>query len=270
MHALSKPKILNIKSILSESWALLRGSKWPIWLTIFPIVIVINLFTYIVKHYGLLHPDFTLHGLRYFACLLFIFILNAPLSVGATLIGVKRARGETISAGSGYHYFRFWIPLAIAEFFVFLILQVFSGFGFYIGDPKATLFITIFTLCITPLLLLTYPLIVDKNMNAFSAIYQSIMMTAKNWWRILVIFFLISFFSTLVLALTFSLFVLILLHLPVYFGVPMNMMLIHAITISIFFISIWLVPYWVIVTGVIYQELVGDEAGVISVSDQCQ
>ena len=115
----NKPKRrLRVRQVLCQAWKLLRGSKSALWgvnITTLCVLVLIS-FIFGIAISPLIDkaimatghavvPKFGLHLVLFNLVFGVIFaFLCAPFIAGTLMVAIKRARGETVGAGSGYAY----------------------------------------------------------------------------------------------------------------------------------------------------------------------
>ena len=253
-----------------QSWKLLKGCKWPLWLIVASGLLLPCLFAGIVGPHVFQSQEFSLSKSTF---LLINTIITAPLATGALLIGIKKARGESISYRAGFLYFNHWVSLAIAGVIVFLVYQVVSVLGLSFENHLAASLAGIVSYFLMPFFILAQPLIVDKKLKIFPAIQKSIYLGGKNWLKIIILFFSVSFASLLCLILGFI--AVRIIQIPVLYLVFLilkntsidSLLFFHqhlllivnilpgAALITMF---VWIIPYFIMINSQIYCKLIDE------------
>src|SRR3990167_5769087 len=109
-------------------------------------------------------------------------MLFAPFTTGAILIAIQHCRGAIISYKSGFMYFKYWPRLAIANVILsFIATPLIAAIGFVIVGHYHTTEVLASTILyyfcswiFFVLISLILPLIVDKNMQVYTALKESI------------------------------------------------------------------------------------------------
>jgi len=171
---------LAIRSTIAQSWKLSTNGvvQLAIWLVLAGGFLLGKFYFVISKitthNHNSLLIDCIIHSM-----------LFAPFLTGAILIAIQHCRGNLISYKSGFIYFKYWKywpRLAIANVIIFLTATPLSaaiGFlmvgHYHSTEVLASTILYYFCSWIFFLLIsLTLPLIVDKNMNIYTAFKESI------------------------------------------------------------------------------------------------
>lgn len=236
---------------IGEAWELIGGSKWPIWaiaILIFVAFVVVQTIILFIFGIDLQNPP-VLYAYLIMQCITNIVI--APFVGGATMLGIKRARGETITPRSGYHYFHKTIPLMIT----LLIIAVLANIINYIVHLPAIviavglhtgwldLIANIIFLLVYTFLLLSVPLVIDKNLPPLTALKMSFEIIKHCWFKVLVLIIIVWLFF-------------IIAAIPFFVG---SMIHPYARLLGwvIFIIAlVWLIPLLSLITGILYHKLV--------------
>lgn len=202
-------------ALFQESWSLVKGAKFPFFLTFFVMVMIEMLIALVNMTLNRLTGVIWINTLAEF--LLPAFFI-APFITGLVMMGLKRARGELISSSSGFAYFkilpRLFLAFLIEGIILWLFLVVLSlllilflffthihistlisptthegTFGFVFG----VLLVFLAMLFVKSLLLFNFLLVADQDVSPFIAWYRSIKMALHQFRAV--------FFSLLFLAL---------------------------------------------------------------------
>ena len=251
----NKPSSLTIGSVLNEAWSLVKGSKWPIWAIMLGLIAVAALLQIM---------QFTIFGddpkhLSYMARYLYFPIITnaiiAPFYAGTIMVAIKRARGEQVSAGSGYQYCNRYLPTAT----VMVVVAFIASLGIIIINVPtvlqtleqtrtlfffALLLALFFSVLVYTFFLLSIPLTVDKKYNPSQAMANSILWVKPYWFKILLLFIIVDFY-------------IIAAAIPMYLGMLFMNTIIMFIGICLFLLAlVWLAPFLFLIQGVIYHKLV--------------
>lgn len=211
---------LKIGLALSQSWKSLKGSKWPIWLIYITVAAVAFGIAFVVgtvalglvaataTHAGSDSVTTTMHTLFGFhhhdtqifeqpklipsILKLVILVIVAPFLAGAVMIGVKRARGESVTFESGFQYFHRQLPLGC----IFVLMNLFGmamisvcayakGSNFFALTVSLCALIYLF---IIPFFLMWTPAVADKKISIFSAWKNNFPVVLRNWFRLFLLF----------------------------------------------------------------------------------
>lgn len=274
----------SISNILSESWKLTHGSKWPIWLAsiaailIFAFIMAIGMAIFtstgIIEHPVAMNHYQANNVLAQnfwptLLCSIVGFAVASPLFAGIFLIGVKRARGQIVPFSEGFAYFHRYLPLIFAAVCIAIIVDLGYGFvcfghsvfGWTALTHSALMHLArLIALILAIFVFLALPLVADKNMNAFSAIALSFRKASTHWFKILLTWILLGviFLLFVLCVVILSMIVFGLLHvLPVSDSAAKNLSIFVG-AVSFLVLYIWFYPYTVLVGGVIYHKLIDE------------
>lgn len=249
-------KPFHIRAILKQSYGLLYGSKWAIWIGVILLVLISTLTSaiiFLIAKQNPAHYD-TLH----FISLLISTAISSPVLAALFLVGAKRSRGEVVHADIIISYFKRFIPLACAAVILFIIREITSGFVvLHPNQSPYMIILAILTLIVSVFLMLTLPLVADKELNPFKAMITSIKKVSGHWFKVLLLVILMGLGFILTYAITLGLCVLIIHGVAMLLNtVALKAVLISIVSAVALIMSIWLVPYCFVVSGVMYHELV--------------
>ena len=168
----SKPS-LAIGDTLSKTWDLLSGAKWPIWtVTLVMIVVAIGVSLVIQQLFGMSAKNESFL-LRFIVLPIVSNAIIAPFYAGAVMVGVKRARGEAVTASSGWQYFGQYAPIAITivvvSFIASLLVIILNAPGIApSAEGQKALFETVaslFSTLVYTFFILAVPLVADKKLS---------------------------------------------------------------------------------------------------------
>ena len=176
-------ELLKIKHTILESWKLVKGTKFAIWLTILPIFALALVFHFMIFKTPQANSS---QYLYIFIVEIVTYALFAPFVAGGTLIAIQRYRGESISFKSGFIYFKYWPQLAIANSIILLVMHFLVYFGWLIVKyyhPVALIpaiftawipfIFVIFSYIFYLISVFALPLIIDKNINFYCAFKEA-------------------------------------------------------------------------------------------------
>jgi hypothetical protein len=244
---------LPIEETLSESWKRVKGAKGSFWAA-YGIIFLIYLVCNIVNHFiatpevqvetnhvqvDYSHFSVTLSLIFSIIATLFTFLLR----IGVLLIGIERAKDQSISYKLIFQSLHFWTALPLIGYTIiqllfiigFLLLGllskiptslIFGNYPFINELITALIYIAIscFGIYLTIRLSLGYAFILEKKSGLFSALKQSFHATRCNVLRLLFLYFLVGL-----------------------------IMIVSAIPLGIGLI--WTIPLYVIVYGMVYKKL---------------
>jgi hypothetical protein len=233
---------LTIRHLLRRSWHLVSGTKKPIlWLFIATLMtlVIYHLIVFNLSIFkNLPHAD-TAYSTRAIVSGYAVFLIQqfiaAPFLAGAFMIGIRRARNETVTISAGFLYFYKWLSLGAAMVLI-TILSLLTTAIFWelmmLSAPQSLSaietgvgLITFVAWLFEILLLFTLPLIIDKELSLFRAFLVSAKAVSKHYLLVIVVI-LIS-------------------------------IVLNFIGTALFFIGLlWTMPMTVIMWGVLYHYLI--------------
>lgn len=185
---------LSTRSLLRQSWHLITTTKRAVFIQLLAMLVVwVFMLTAIEDLHAMFAPA---HPLLKSALVLVLLLLQqcimAPLLAGLLMLGIRRARGESVRWYSGLVYWRHWPSLGGA-----LILITLINFGlFFCVSLEVALIHTALHLTAGPLtfaltfalpLLIqllfwfTLPIIIEQQRNPFKALARSTMIIARHY-----------------------------------------------------------------------------------------
>lgn len=225
----------GIKSILVQSWKIMKmeGIKSAVWWTFLVAAAVPLIFR-------LIFPAI-IHNSALIIISSFVMpILITPFIIGGMLIGTKRCRGEIISGKSGFAYLNRWPQLAIANVIIYLPLVLIMFLLFKFSSESIILLpILFFYYIFITLSTFTLLLIADKKISIRCASIESFKKIFSHFPTVLLFLLTITLIFVLY---AFSCYVAIKLFASI--GLLLGILL-----------SFWLVPYILLLFGVMYYQL---------------
>ena len=172
---------------------------------------------------------------------------------GIQMVGLKRARGETIQASTAFHYWHRWFTLGCSGLLHTIAIAVpllLFGYLWAHFAPKISLSALPLSLivigCMLVLLLQFYLLaVVDKKKGAFGALIYSAKIVLPHWFKVLMmsLFTLLLFVVT---ALPGELALILYPHTPVA--------ILSGMVISLL-LFVWILPYTTLLKANIFHHL---------------
>ncbi len=240
----------SIGEILSDAWTEVPGSKWPVWIT-FLVLIILSFVTQVIVEILLgINPKYPPDYYQYLVLPIAIAVVVAPLYAGATMVGIKRARGEKVQTKTGFQCIRHTGPLMLvtliiafgANVLIYIlhinqVIQLIPNHLTLAAFVGQTGWIIVYILT-----LLAIPLVIDKGNDPWTAIQQSIRIIGKNLIRVGVVILLVYLLNLAA-------------FVPLYLGSMLHPYAKFFGLVIMVGAMIWLVPYMFLIIGVIYREL---------------
>jgi len=263
----------SIRDVISSAWKNLKGTKWPIGAVILVGIIVllgIGVLTSLLligipalvesgrfgATPGVLAPPF--NPFVFFTAIAIIYIIMmfvaASVITGVQMTALKKARGEAISAKSGFQYLHKWFFLGVTLIYyliaVFVIAGIYSLLLIFIGkvgitwlsyivqSPSYLLGPIVYTFFMFNLLF-----VADKDKGPFTALLCSAKAVAPHWFKV----FLLVLFMNLV-------FILSLLPLGLGLLCPLVWVKVLGGIVSVVLL-IWTIPYIQLLLATAYNKL---------------
>ncbi len=259
----------STRDVISSAWKNVKGSKWPIWGVLLVLALIAIsaglLMMLVMTLFGIpigtkLGAAPVAHTVGYTLIVVIteivMIFLTAPLSTGAQMTALKRARGETISATTGFGYWPKWFPLGVTIIYfsigLFILNIIFSLFAGLSAGAGAIWLATIIGILgfIAVLLFYTFFIfnllfVADKGKGPFPALLCSAKAVAPHWFRVL----LLWIFVFIVLVVTL---------LPLLLGLmcPLVWVKVLGVLVSIG-LMVWTVPYMHLILSTTYNKLTG-------------
>ncbi len=213
----------SITAIIAEGWEKTSGAKGTILLA-FLIYIVVSSIVSVTQ--GLIFPDPAVlfqqsrFGTGFFWLALTIFIsipLTYPILAGITLLGIRRSVDADIDAASVLRAYVKTLPLTLLT----VVSMLLTMLGYVL--------LIIPGIYLSVAYLMTFALMMDRDMGVWEALETSRKAITKHWFKI--------FFLYLVMGILF-----LLACLPLLIGL------------------IWMLPLFTIVHGILYKKMFGVES----------
>lgn len=243
---------LQVIATLNQAWKHIKGAKLAIWLVVICMILISTLLNLLVYSLFGIDEMHTPYWIRFILMPILSNVLVAPFYAGAVMTAIQHIRGEKTVPASGFFYFKYYLPLAIALIIITFIASigmmiiniptVAASFGKNISwlEGLAALYSTI----IYTFFILTIPLIADKNKQPFKAMRASFNLVKPHWLKVFAII-LISYF------------VILLFTVPLFLGISfMKTLAIIIGGIILIGAAIWLIPWIFMIQGMIYHLLV--------------
>lgn len=233
----------TVSSVLNDAWILIHGIKLATWLPIFGILLIVFILNLIITKIFGSNPS------NFVNLMLFPVISNfliATYYAGAVMITIKKTRGITPTLNDGFQYYKQFLPLGVTLAFISFIQSLLVYFVNYIGPNSVTIQLgsAIVSQLIYTLLILSIPLIADKNYSPLAALRDSILWVRPYWLKVFLL--VIIGYGFIILAL-----------IPALLGLALNNQIITILGAIIIIIAcVWLVPFLFMIHGVIYRLLV--------------
>lgn len=249
----------STRSVIKTAWHNVKGTKWAIWA---PELIMVLIYLGIAVMFGVVGriTGFLAHGMEMsmgFITGLLIFeivavFLISPLAGGIQMVALKRSRGETLSASTGFQYWHKWIPLGFTVLFFVLgnliINQIFSMLIRASATLPVVSVLLSVLLLIAALLYITFFVfnilfVADKDKGPWKALGDSAKIVAPHWFRVL-------------LLLIYLLLIYVVIALPAVLGFlcPQTIVKILGVIVSLALL-IWGVPYSYLILATTFHKL---------------
>lgn len=213
----------SITEIIAEGWGKTSGAKGTIWLA-FLIYIVIAIIVKAIQ--GLIFPNPNVLfqqsqlGAGFFWVTLTTLIsipFTYPIMAGITLLGIRRSVDAKIEAGSVFQAYAKTIPLTLLSIAMMLLTML----GYVL--------LIIPGIYLSVAYMMSFALVIDRNMGAWEALETSRKAISKHWFKIFFLYLVMAIMSLLAC-------------LPLLIGL------------------IWVLPLFTIVHGLLYKKMFGVES----------
>jgi uncharacterized membrane protein len=244
-NLMQKPSV-SILAIMKQAWHLVKGTKKPAFCTYFPgflvslavMVIVAILFVLVaVMNFGLYgvtqgitqFEEFVSDPVVAFGFMVVWAVLQSIMvsgfTAGQNMIGLKRARNETLSNTAGLHYFEY-PKIPVVYFIQSLIAIIVFQLMAFLPDNHAWIHIVgdFIGLALNSLFCFSLLFAIDQNQTALKAISSSAKLAAKHFLKVFGLNLII--FALMIIGMV-----------PLFIGL------------------IWVLPFNFICIGILYQRL---------------
>ena len=238
---MDNPKTFSAQTVLKNAWHQVKGAKgailFPLLINLLIIIGVILIVSLIAIRTGVLStPTYS-----YIPLIITIIILIAtmtlflltPLFAGMEMTALKRARNQTIGAGSAFHYWHHCFAL----WFSMLVLVVSCTLTFFLYSHFLSLLVYLFF----QFNLLS---VSDKKKGGFAALIYSAELIVPHWGNVLI--------PTLVVYLMITLSL-----LPGFLTViscSLALVQLSGVVVSLLF-CVWVIPYATLIKANIFHQL---------------
>jgi hypothetical protein len=251
MNTLNAKPTFHIIDVLQNAWHLVRGHKWPIWaIAIFAGVISV-LLQLVIGFIFHVDPQNLSYSYRYLFMPLISSIAVAPFLGGAIMIAILAARGQAVDAKTGFRYLYKAGPVILTLFLITLLASILPfvlhlpwvaiALNSHVGwlnilAKVIALFVYLFSF-------ISLPLIIDKNYSPWQALIGSFQVIKQCWFRTFVLFIIMYALFTLA-------------TLPAYMGAMIDPWGRFIGTLVMILISVWVIPFILLIQGVLYHKLI--------------
>ena len=210
----------SIRGIIAEGWEKTNGAKGTLLLALLIYIVIASVLN-VVQGLIFPNPNVLMQQGQFGTAILWITVttlisipLTYPLVAGITLLGIRRSVDAKIEASSIFQAYSKTIPLTLL--YLALMLMTLLGYALLI-IPGIYLSVAY---------LMSYSLMIDRNIGIWEALEASRKAITKHWFKI--------FFLYLTLAV-----MCLLASLPLLIGL------------------IWMLPLFFIVHGILYKKMFG-------------
>ncbi len=189
MHkALSGDFNVNLEAVLKEAWKITQLTKWTLLqalLMLFSLVFLVVMVSFsLIQNQGgdILNPSVQ------FYIELIITLISAPLITGLIMMGVNHSVGGISRPTHLFHFVPKTLVLGLASLMVGLLVNI--GLMLLIVPGLYLMIACSFTL----------PLIVEKGMTPWRAIYTSVRVVSHSWPQFVLLYLLFAILLLLVIA----------------------------------------------------------------------
>lgn len=254
--SVSSAPAFTIKSVLSQSWSHVKGAKWPIWAVVIvaaAIVMLVNALLDRAFGVDIEHPSF---WINFVVIPIVSNAIAAPFYAGALMVAVKRARDERVTGATGYQFFHRYIPVAITLIIIGILSGLLVGIVNTTGISQSAgqwkglidLAAGVVSMLVYLFLMLSIPLVIDKNYSPWQAMSTSCKLVSHHWFKIFVIV-VIGYLAFIVFL------------IPLFIGLTVKYPVVILLGLAILIVgAIWIVPFLLMINGVVYRLLVDKQA----------
>lgn len=186
----------TVKSLFSEGWEKMKGFKGSFWAA-FAIVLIITSIGYIIiKDLSTMIEGpvnsadhvFRIRPLGEALRLLLTIFVSMPLGAGLWMMAIRRSLNLPIQYQMVFQYFSYWKRLWIYP----IIFAVINWIGIALGVflPLITLITSLLSLYIAVTYFMFVPLVVEKNLDTWTALETSRKAVTPYWFKTLWVIFL--------------------------------------------------------------------------------
>ena len=210
----------SIRGIIAEGWEKISGAKGTLLLALLIYIVIASILN-VVQSLIFPDPNALMQQGLWGPAILWITVttlisipLTYPLVAGITLLGIRRSVDAQIEAGSIFQAYSKTIPLTL----LYLAMMLLTILGYVL--------LIIPGIYLSVAYLMSYSLMIDRNMGVWEALEASRKAITKHWFKI--------FFLYLTLAV-----MCVLASLPLLIGL------------------VWMLPLFFIVHGILYKKMFG-------------
>lgn len=247
----TEKRTFSIGTVLNESWALVQGSKWPIWAIAILIGLASLIIQLIITGIFRLDPEEPPVIYHYLIMPIINNAVIAPFFAGSLMVAIKRARGEAVDARSGFRYFgKTWpvvLTLIMIAFTANLLNYIVHLPSLVIALDLHTGWLNLIAAIVSALIyvffVLSVPLVVDKNHTPWGSLRASYHIIKHCWLKVLILLVVVYVFFIIAM-------------IPLYVGSMIHPYVKLLGVLILIAALIWLLPFMFLVQGVLYHKLV--------------
>ncbi len=181
---------IQIRATIKEAWHLVKGSKRAFFTCFLALGLVQAILLCVQEEIYHLAPHANWPGP---AITIVMWFLIAPLMAGFLMLGLQRARGQSVKWKSGLCYFNSILPLFSAFLITmmvtwftmvasgFLLFKTLPFFGHIAAIIILGLIVCLITTAVNALFSFSAILILDRKLPFYSAVIQSIKMISQHF-----------------------------------------------------------------------------------------
>lgn len=212
---------LDLPKLFKEAWRLTLSGRFVLFFAILAVIGMTFLSFRLVAYTGLLNGNaFALDML----ITLIVAALLSPISSSLDMLGLRRALGGRVKPSMIFDYWGHFVVLAQTSLLINGIKGLIESLVMHMGMSETWLMIPV--ACFSMTMLYTIPLVLERRLSPARAMLTSFRLFIKGWPQLVLIY-----------AVLVALFVLAML--PLGLGL------------------IWMMPFYLIVNGLIYREVCG-------------